>query len=660
MENSGSVVAGSKNKFRQDINALRAWAVVSVVLYHFGVPGFSGGFVGVDIFFVISGYLMTGIIVSGLEVGKFSVLNFYFARINRIIPALLLLCLMLLALGWFLLAPDDYEILAKHVKDTLLFVSNNTYRKESGYFDVLSHEKWLLHTWSLSVEWQFYLILPVFLYVAWLINKKRRWLFSVVFVVFLYSLVSCILKTNEAPTKAFYMIKYRYWEMLAGGLVYFLSDFLRDKISRGAGTVVYVASILGVLLPVFFVTSESHWPGYLALIPVLGAAAFILVNRSDLAVVNNKAVVWVGERSYSIYLWHWPAVVLLDYFQLLSSIYLVAFGVLGSFVVAELSYRLIENPFRKRRNSVVWVVPAIVLLASVGVCAMALGVIKLKGLPDRVDPVVVKLAAEKGNIDKGKSNCIYGENPAQGPLSCEYGKGEIKAVVLGDSHAIAIASAVQAALPERSGKILLWSRAACPFIKGVTAKIDQDCNDFVSWVLENIKSVPSNVPVILIQRSSLYVMGANEGVVGTGKVKPPIYFDQPYDYPAPEFLAQFRQHTLDTLCEVSKSRKLYWMKPTPELKIGVPQVMARAKMRNMDKRVFVSLDEYNERSQFVFSLMNDAKKDCGVQMLDPLPYLCDDKACYGDRDGWPVYFDDDHLSASGNKLLIPMFQRVFE
>ncbi|MBK8675556.1 MAG: acyltransferase [Cellvibrionales bacterium] len=660
MENSGSVVAGSKNKFRQDINALRAWAVVSVVLYHFGVPGFSGGFVGVDIFFVISGYLMTGIIVSGLEVGKFSVLNFYFARINRIIPALLLLCLMLLALGWFLLAPDDYEILAKHVKDTLLFVSNNTYRKESGYFDVLSHEKWLLHTWSLSVEWQFYLILPVFLYVAWLINKKRRWLFSVVFVVFLYSLVSCILKTNEAPTKAFYMIKYRYWEMLAGGLVYFLSDFLRDKISRGAGTVVYVASILGVLLPVFFVTSESHWPGYLALIPVLGAAAFILVNRSDLAVVNNKAVVWVGERSYSIYLWHWPAVVLLDYFQLLSSIYLVAFGVLGSFVVAELSYRLIENPFRKRRNSVVWVVPAIVLLASVGVCAMALGVIKLKGLPDRVDPVVVKLAAEKGNIDKGKSNCIYGENPAQGPLSCEYGKGEIKAVVLGDSHAIAIASAVQAALPERSGKILLWSRAACPFIKGVTAKIDQDCNDFVSWVLENIKSVPSNVPVILIQRSSLYVMGANEGVVGTGKVKPPIYFDQPYDYPAPEFLAQFRQHTLDTLCEVSKSRKLYWMKPTPELKIGVPQVMARAKMRNMDKRVFVSLAEYNERSQFVFSLMNDAKKDCGVQMLDPLPYLCDDKACYGDRDGWPVYFDDDHLSASGNKLLIPMFQRVFE
>ncbi|MEZ5493765.1 MAG: acyltransferase family protein [Pseudomonadales bacterium] len=660
MEISSPVVSSGKSNFRQDINALRAWAVIAVVLYHFGVLGFSGGFVGVDIFFVISGYLMTGIIVSGLEADKFSIFDFYFARIKRIIPALLLLCIVLLIVGWFLLAPDDYETLAKHVKDTLLFVSNNTYRKESGYFDVLSHEKWLLHTWSLSVEWQFYIILPVFFYIAWLINKKRSWLFTVIFFVFLYSLISCIFKTNEAPTKAFYMIKYRCWEMLAGGLVYFLSDFLRNKISSKVSTAIYFASIAGILLPVFLVTSESHWPGYLALIPVLGAAAFILSDRSDLAFVNNKAMVWAGERSYSIYLWHWPAVVLLDYFQLLANMHLVAVGIVGSFVVAELSYRVVENPFRKRRNGAVWVMPTTVLLASAGVCVLALGVMKFKGLPDRVDPVVVKLAAEKSNVDRSKSNCIYGKNAAQGPLSCEYGKGEIRAVVLGDSHAIAIASAIHAALPEPSGKVLLWSRAACPFIKGVTAKIDQDCNDFVSWVLESIKTIPSHVPVILIQRSSLYVMGANEGVVGTGKIKPPIYFDQPYDYPAPEFLAQFRQHTLDTLCEVSKSRQLYWMKPTPELKVGVPQVMARAKMRNMDKRVSVSLVEYNERNNFIFSLMNDAKENCGVKTLDPLPFLCDDKACYGDKNGWPIYFDDDHLSASGNKLLVPMFQDVFK
>ena len=297
MEISGSVVSGSQRVFRQDINALRAWAVISVVLYHFGVLGFSGGFLGVDIFFVISGYLMTGIIVSGLEGDKFSIINFYFARIKRIIPALLFLCVVLLVVGWFLLAPDDYSVLAKHVKDTLIFVSNNTYRKESGYFDVVSHEKWLLHTWSLSVEWQFYIILPIIFYAAWLINKKRGWLFFVVLVLFLYSFISCIYKTDTAPTKAFYLIKYRCWEMLAGSLVFFLSGALMGRVPKRVNNALYIICLVSIFLPVYFITSESKWPGYLALIPVFGAATFIFVNNSNVAWVNNKAVVWAGERS---------------------------------------------------------------------------------------------------------------------------------------------------------------------------------------------------------------------------------------------------------------------------------------------------------------------------------------------------------------------------
>jgi hypothetical protein len=194
----------------------------------------------------------------------------------------------------------------------------------------------------------------------------------------------------------------------------------------------------------------------------------------------------------------------------------------------------------------------------------------------------------------------------------------------------------------------------------VTAKIDQDCNTFVEWVLSGLKNLPPDVPVVLIERASLYAMGANEGVVGAGKVKPPIFFDKPYDYPAPEFLEQFRAHTLDTLCEAAKSRKMYWVKPIPELKISVPQAMARAKMRGVEKRVEISRSEYNDRHSFIMSLMVEAKNKCGVEILDPLPYLCDEDACYGDKNGWPVYFDDDHLSESGNKLLVPMFRSIFE
>jgi peptidoglycan/LPS O-acetylase OafA/YrhL len=651
------VTTKPKRQFRHDINALRAWAVLAVMLYHFGVLGFSGGFSGVDIFFVISGYLMTGIIVSGLESRSFSILAFYFARVKRIIPALFFLCVVLFVIGWFLLAPDDYATLAKHVKDSLLFVSNNTYRKESGYFDVVSHEKWLLHTWSLSVEWQFYLILPVMLWAAQVINKKKGWLFFVVLLFFTYSLIACIDKTAEAPTKAFYLIKYRYWEMLAGGIVYFLPHFLADKVTGRGLTLIYWISIPFLILPTFLISSESHWPGYLALLPVLGAAGFIYANQQTGLLINNPITSWLGERSYSLYLWHWPAVVLLDYFRLLGSNVWVCIGLVSALLLTEISYRLVETPFRKNRKNV-WLFPLVILICAATLCVFARWVIAKKGLPSRVDATVVKLAAEKTDIAPHGHNCIYGEVRSRGALSCEYGKGDVAAVVLGDSHAAAIVTAVQAALPNQQGKVLLWSRAACPFVKGVTAKIDQNCSSYVDWVLGEINKLPHKTPIILITRSSLYPMGANEGVVGSGKVKPPIFFDKEYDYPAPEFLEQYRQHTIDTMCQAAKSRRVYWVKPIPEMKISVPQAMARAKMRGIDKRVEISRAEYSERHHYILSLMDEVKNQCGVELLDPLPYLCDDNACYGDKDGWPIYFDDDHLSESGNKLLVPMFQKI--
>ena len=149
------------NSFRQDINGLRAIAVIAVVLFHFNASWMPGGFAGVDVFFVISGFLMTGIIFRGIEQENFSILKFYVARANRIIPALAVLCLVLLVFGWFYLTPLDYKALGKHAASSVAFLSNIIYWRESGYFDAASHEKWLLHTWSLSVEWQFYILYPL-------------------------------------------------------------------------------------------------------------------------------------------------------------------------------------------------------------------------------------------------------------------------------------------------------------------------------------------------------------------------------------------------------------------------------------------------------------------------------------------------------------------
>ncbi|HUD33330.1 MAG TPA: acyltransferase, partial [Variovorax sp.] len=159
--------------FRGDINGLRAWAVVAVVLYHFGIPGLHGGFVGVDVFFAISGFLMTGIVVQALERDRFSVWQFYLARARRIVPALVVLCATLMALGWRLLLPSDYKALGTHAWSSVAFMSNFKYWREAGYFDAGSHDKWLLHTWSLAVEWQFYLVLPLVLLAVWKLRPGR-------------------------------------------------------------------------------------------------------------------------------------------------------------------------------------------------------------------------------------------------------------------------------------------------------------------------------------------------------------------------------------------------------------------------------------------------------------------------------------------------------
>ncbi len=210
-------------KFREDINGLRAWAVVIVILFHFGVPGFSGGFIGVDVFFVISGFLMTRIVIRGLENNKLSIIDFYMARARRIIPALLALCTVLLGLGWFVLVPPDYEKLGSHAVSSAAFVSNIKYWAETGYFDSASHEKWLLHTWSLSVEWQFYILLPVALWAVWRVKPGRSAQIWAIATCLLASLLASVLTTAHSPATAFFMLHTRAWEMLSGGLVFLLS-----------------------------------------------------------------------------------------------------------------------------------------------------------------------------------------------------------------------------------------------------------------------------------------------------------------------------------------------------------------------------------------------------------------------------------------------------
>jgi peptidoglycan/LPS O-acetylase OafA/YrhL len=258
-------------QFRKSINALRALAVLSVVLFHFKVPGFEGGFAGVDVFFVISGFLMTGIIVNGVQQQNFFLLGFYASRARRIIPALLVLCVTLLVFGYLYLPLDDLRETIRTIKSSLLFSSNFSFAESGNYFAAPLHENWLLHTWSLSVEWQFYLLYPVLimgLHKCFGADKTR---FALVALA-LMSLAASIIVTRVNPTFAFYMLPTRAWEMIAGGLV-FVSATIEParrnlRKSRPAGDCRQCAGLFGADL----------WPGYLALLPVLGTMLVIHGN----------------------------------------------------------------------------------------------------------------------------------------------------------------------------------------------------------------------------------------------------------------------------------------------------------------------------------------------------------------------------------------------
>jgi peptidoglycan/LPS O-acetylase OafA/YrhL len=270
-----------------------------------------GGFAGVDVFFVISGFLMTGIIFRGMEQDNFSVLNFYVARANRIIPALALLCLALLFFGWFYLTPLEYKALGKHAASSVGFLSNFVYWKEAGYFDAASHEKWLLHTWSLSVEWQFYIIYPLVLIALrkFLPIKTLKLLLIVGTVLgFIFSAIA----TYKLPNAAYYLFPTRAWEMMLGGVAYLYPFTLqenRKKLVEWTGLILVIASYL-------LISAENLWPGYLALFPVLGSFLIIQAQRNDSLITGNIVFQKLGAWSYSIYLWHWPFVVAIYTFSL--------------------------------------------------------------------------------------------------------------------------------------------------------------------------------------------------------------------------------------------------------------------------------------------------------------------------------------------------------
>ena len=332
----------NKKIFRYDISFLRFLAVTFVVLFHFKVPFFDGGFIGVDIFFVISGFLMTLIILSGIKEKKFNLIQFYKKRVERIIPAILFLIIVLSCFSFFLLK-EDAKQLFRYALSSELFLSNIFYLRNSGYFDNFSQNNALLHTWSLSVEWQFYIIYPLILIALRKIYLTSKYIFvTLFFTLTTLSFFLMLYYVNRDTSLNFYSLSTRAWEMLLGGSVFILQANYKNFDFRKLRSplIVLCFGILG--LSVFLIDESMKWPSAVTLLPVF-ATAFILYLSTDYKFYKFKIFTFIGDISYSLYLWHWPFFVFFQYFGVHYNHFTIIILIICSVSFASVSYYLIEK-----------------------------------------------------------------------------------------------------------------------------------------------------------------------------------------------------------------------------------------------------------------------------------------------------------------------------
>lgn len=513
----------NQNTYRPEIDGLRAVAVLLVIIYHAELTTFlPGGFIGVDIFFVISGFLITNIIYSEQTKRAFSLKRFYLRRIKRILPAFFIVCFITLLAGYFLLWPSDYVGLSKSFISTVFFVSNiyfwSTTKDKGGYFDSSTDQVPLLHTWSLSVEEQFYIFWPIALFVLAKITSKK----ILTVTIAIATLASFSLAEWAASTHAeaaYYWLPTRAGELLIGALIVFLPQpaqwISSNKVMR---ELIPLIAFLMLLLPAFILTTSSHFPGVNALIPCFGAALFIYFRQPEGSkiqfILSSKLAVGVGLISYSLYLWHWPIIAFTNYLDIEKPISVKIFMLAMSFVLSILSWRFIEVPFRrsdlefKTALTKLFIIPfGILTISSFHIVYNDAypGRIVTTGWQDRTGAYSHK-SCQKLTLSNYSESCLLGSQKISPTFA-----------IWGDSFADSYVPTIseEASKRDLSGYSLIFH--SCPSINGIVRnepirkglEFASECEDYSVEAYQSILTSESIDTVILTSAYNWYATASN-------------------------------------------------------------------------------------------------------------------------------------------------------
>jgi peptidoglycan/LPS O-acetylase OafA/YrhL len=657
-------------KYRPEIDGLRAIAVLAVIFFHTNIPGFSGGFVGVDIFFVISGFLITSIILKDIQEEKFSVAKFYERRIRRIFPALFPVLAFTLFLGAYLFDEQPFIDLGKTISATTLFSSNILFWHQAGYFATPSLQKPLLHTWSLAVEEQFYIFFPLALV---FIHKylKSQYL-PVILIGLIISLVSSIFGVYHFAEATFYLVPTRAWELLVGSVLalnllpYPSHVWMRNLLS--------ITGIALIIYSVGFYTEAMLFPGHNAIVPVLGAGAIIYSSKGEGTTIVNKLLsvrplVFIGLISYSLYLWHWPFVAFAKYLMFRPFNWSESASIiLASLAVSTLSWKYIEQPFRgtqmllPERTRLFAVSGAVMIIAvSVGGVIYLLG-----GVPGRIDWLYpnIKASTSKTNFGWNKedefkkmldrNNIAFVIPPVIGNSN-----STPQFILWGDSHAYALKDGIAFIAKKHNVSGFLANYARCAPILDVD-RMDTPENESIvnQKILTLIKSHPSIRTVILSARWAWYFNGCGykeEG--GAFQLKGVDGITGRSNY---EQLHMGLTRTVHALLDMGC--RVVLVSDVPEIGYDVPRLYS------IHTRFHIPLNdasptvaEYNKRQHEAQVVLNELAHLPGVTLIHPESRMFDDNGRARIMfNGELLYWDHSHLSTYGAHYVAPVFDEVFK
>jgi len=644
-------------QYRAEIDGLRAVAVLPVLVFHSGIGAMTGGYVGVDIFFVISGYLITTIILEEIKQDTFSIINFYERRARRILPALSIVLIATTVAAYIFMPAGLLKSYSQSLASVTTYSSNVFFYLTSGYFSTAADEKPLLHTWSLAVEEQYYLFFPVMVVLLW--RFGNRCLASIILVFSTLSLLfSQYLTLNSYDDFNYYLIFSRAWELFSGSLLAII--LMREFTIRRS--VAEPMSLIGLLLIVYAITAfdrTTPFPGLYALVPVVGTCLIIFFADHQSLVgrlLANKILVFVGLISYSLYLWHQP---LFAFLRLKSigepSVEIFLVVIAATFALATLSWRYVEKPFRnKTRFSRAAIfkytaVSMVMFLAIGGAGHLYSGYESRFDLPNYTDSI---------QHSPKRANChTVGADYLKPQDACTYFAENISWASFGDSHIVEPAYALAKRLEVINQGMLHLSFSGCS--PALLFDVRQPgCASWVSESLDYLESRGDIRNVLLGFRYSYFLFGNQlDAYPELPDISPTTLMN---DVPLEHTAAVRNSYWLSMEAIIARLRaagkRVYVLYPIPELPVPIQKaIMPFSIVGNetmLDLARATKIDYYFKRNEFILARLNTLPFDESLHAIRPLEILCDGNYCPAVKDNKALYFDDHHLSLAGAEYLV--------